>query len=57
MFRFVAGLCCVLLVSANAFAQKNKEIVLMDFVKIIDGKNQKPCSFMKTTGSYTEMRL
>lgn len=38
MFRFVLVFCCISMISLTSFAQKNKEVIIMDFVKITAGK-------------------
>lgn len=37
MIRFIAT-CCIVFMSLAAAAQKSKEVILMDFVKITEGK-------------------
>ncbi|MBK6633120.1 MAG: hypothetical protein IPH68_03435 [Chitinophagaceae bacterium] len=38
MTRFVLVFCCISMISLTSFAQKNKEVIIMDFVKITTGK-------------------
>jgi len=38
MIRFVVFFCCISMISLTGFAQKNKEVIIMDFVKITAGK-------------------
>lgn len=38
MIRFVVFFCCISMISLASFAQKNKEVIIMDFVKITAGK-------------------
>lgn len=38
MIRFVFVFCCISMISLTSFAQKNKEVIIMDFVKITAGK-------------------
>ncbi len=45
MLRFVILICFFAFIPFTGCAQKNKEIVLMDFVKILDGKKREAMFF------------
>jgi hypothetical protein len=38
MYRFVVVFCCISMISLTSSAQKSKEVIIMDFVKITAGK-------------------
>ena len=38
MFRFVLVFCCVSMISFTSLAQKSKEVILIDFIKMTAGK-------------------
>lgn len=45
MFRYMLIFCCISFSSLNGLAQKDKEIILMDFVKITPGKKTEAMFF------------
>ena len=45
MFRFLLLISCTAWISTVSHAQKNKEIILMDFVKILNGKKTETMFF------------